>query len=693
MRFARFRVFFLFLPFSLSLACASTGGDLVDAALGSDSTIDSGSVGDELGVDLAAELGVDANADIAIDAGESDLTLDGPPVDQYVVDAPPLPLHTIYFAHGSSTTSMFVAQIDSDGTNYQLVPGMTTMRLSDSTYLVGQVEEYYPVSRDIPQEMKGVSSYKPIYLPRGLGYLKFYRDTVNSKLGLLLFRGNGPPEILYSGNGTSTTNDLRTYFAVSPDGDLVAGTRKATRIVMMRTNGSKFSNGQSSTVIDWGTTTEPDYLYYNSLTFAGDQLYFVTRGSTTSSTHTLWKVAVDGNTSPTAVTLPNVGGIAPVWIDDEISVSEDGLSVVVLAGAYTSSSSSKSEDVLMIKADGSTLNLSQRTSDYRARGTTWGYNTTSSQAVTISPTGGNVAYVDYVSSGNEHLYLAGVDGAAPIELTGSTYMASASKTYLRSVRFMDDRNLLFFAGSSTTKMDLYRYDVVAKTMSNITGYGSTTQPFNLIGAMNPKGMWRSPNRKYLYMVEDSGTSGNYTADIVAIDLNNWVTKKVTQGAEFYMSSDSMAACEKGSRLYFAAEPVATSKQNMELFSFDMDTAAPAIQLTALAGTGTHYVRDITVAASCDYISFRAGSSPYHAFAGLGTSPAALSQYTQGTSTKFTVDDRMLIASDDSMVVFLAGDSSTSRELKVAPLKNPGAAKSIYDNSTGVGKYFFLFGVD
>lgn len=690
MRFTRFRVLFLLL--SLSPACSDTPGALLDAAAFVDATADAGSGGNELGVDSAVELGTDPIPDSASDTVEADLTVDATPVDQFVVDAAPLPLHTIYFAHGSSATSMFVAQINSDGTGYQLVPGLTTMRLSDSTYLVGDVEEYYPISRDIPQEMKGVASYKPVYLPRGLGYLKYFRDTINSKLGVLLYRGKGPPEILYSGSGTSTTSDLQYYFAVSPDGDLVAGLRKGTRIVLMRTNGSKFSNGQASMVIDWGATTEPSYVYYNSMTFAGDYLYFISRGSTSNTPHTLWRANVDGNSPPTAITLPKVGGVAPAWIDDEIAVSEDGLSVVVTAGAYTTSTSSKSEDIVLIKADGSSLNLSQAPSDYRSRGTTWGYNTTSGQGISVSPTGRNVAYVDYLASGNEHLYVAGIDGGTPVDLSGATYM-SAAKIYLRSIRFIDDDNLLFFAGSSTTKMDLYRYDVVAKTLSNVTGYGSTAQPFDLLGAMNPKGMWRSPNRKYLYMIEDSATSGNYTADIVAIDVKNWTTKKVTQGAEFYLSSDAMAACENNSRLYFAAEPVASSKQLMELFSFDMDTASPAIQLTALAGTGTYYVRDITVSASCDFVGFRAGSSPYHAYAGRATSPAAISQYTQGTSTKYSVDDRMLIAADDSMVVFLAGDTTTSRELKVAPLQNPGAAKSIYDDSTGVGKYFYLFGID
>ncbi|MFH1131250.1 MAG: hypothetical protein V1754_07935 [Pseudomonadota bacterium] len=626
----------------------------------------------------------DGSGDVVADAdGLVDSMPDGPEGDlQTLPDFWPLPVYTVVFAHGSSTSSMALASIKTDGTDYKLLPGFGSLKLSVPTKLVGTVEEYYTFSRDIPQEERKYAS-GPLYLPRGLGYLQWYAYPAVNEVGLLLHRRNGEIKSLYTTSGT-TIDQLRHEFAVTLDGVVVAGIRNNVGIVMVRTNGTKFANGQ--TFVEFDPITAGNQLYSASLTFVGDNLFFVTRqSSAVDSKHTLWRVPIDGSQEPTAVTLPKVGDEDPLWIGEEIAGAILGSIAVTIAGAYESDK----RDVIAIDSAGVAINLTNLPSNYAGRGYTWGANDGTQLAV--SPLGKLVAYVKN-TEGVEDLFIAKTDGTiAPVLVTNSSNVSAVLRR-IHNLRFLDEDILLLTAGMVPTKFDVFRYIVSKEELYNLTGYGSTTKPYDLSSGITTWGMWLSPNKRFFFLLGGESKSGNPPVDITAVDLQTWKTKQVTSGAEVYRSVDGIGTCPNSATMLFGAEPIAEHLTKHEIYSFDMDSASKAIPLSKFSKElfNTLFVREITFSSNCDYAAFVGGDAGrFDLYAGKISAPGTLNNITDlaWSIPEHYVSDDMLISPDNMAVVFLSGPAIGSHEMKVAPLNSSRAAQTILSSN-----YWILFGI-
>jgi hypothetical protein len=214
-----------------------------------------------------------------------------------------------------------------------------------------------------------------------------------------------------------------------------------------------------------------------------------------------------------------------------------------------------------------------------------------------------------------------------------------------------------------------------------------------------KGLWLSPNKKYLYFIEDSTDVGSTRADIRALNLSSWVVSDVTKGAEVYLAADAFRACDNGSKMYVAYEPVAQTSTLLELAVFDMDLPTTALQLTTVSSQITassyNYLRDILVSPDCDHVVFTTGfSTTYDIFGGRASAPVTISKFTSAPSgTANYVSEQRLVSPDNALMVFLSGPASTSYTLQVAPLQVPGKATSIFSGPGGVpAKYWMLLGI-
>jgi hypothetical protein len=212
-------------------------------------------------------------------------------------------------------------------------------------------------------------------------------------------------------------------------------------------------------------------------------------------------------------------------------------------------------------------------------------------------------------------------------------------------------------------------------------------------------MWLSPNRKFLYYIHDSTVSGTYTADIKAVDLATYKMSNITKGAEVYMSYDGLAACTKSARMFFAAEPQATSSTKLELFMFDMDKATPAVQLTNITSASTStasYLYDINPSPDCSYVAFRAGySTSFDLYIAKVTPPIVLTNVTNASAlgTKHYVYDYHMFAADSSLVAFLSGPATNQYQLRATPVKWPGSPKVVYQGTSGSYQYWQILGVE
>jgi len=479
----------------------------------------------------------------------------------------------------------------------------------------------------------------------------------------------------------------------------VATHRPRKGLVLMRTDGTTFPNGK--TYLELDPSPAPYYIYPYSVTIAGKYAYMISRAtSSSSSQHTLWRAPVDGSAALTAVSLPRVGGSVPRWIDDEIAFAESSDHIVITAG-----SSSTYEDVIAIDGTGPAVNITRSPGNYEERSNTWGYSSSGCQ-LAISTKGTWVAYMKYTSYYRHNLYVARADGTG-----GRVYVTSSSNfngLYVRaySLKFVDDENLIFTAyGSSSSYGDLFRVHAPTGTVTNVSKVGDATRPYSLPASSiyyhRIYTMWLSPNRKYLYYLYRRYGSPYYTSDIKAVDLSTWTLKDITKGAEVYSSPETMAACDNGSTLFFAAEPKAASYTKLQLFMFDMDRATPAVQLTSISAPTSstyNYIYDVTPSPDCKHVAFRAGySSKYDLYTvSVGSTPYLVANLTNSAkmSGSHNVYDYMAFSRDSTQLVWFSGSASNRMVMKMAP---PGMGpcctpRTVY-SGTGSYRYWQLFGVN
>jgi len=606
----------------------------------------------------------------------------------------PLPKKKITFAAGTSTSSMTMYTIDSDGSNLTKLPGWGNMYTSYSSYLYGRARQYYTFTHLEPG-YGNAFSYYPVILPHGKGHVRWFRDTTNNEVGAMHVKPDGTITRLYDTSGSSYSY-FYYYFAVSSSGTYVGGLSSTKKtLVLMRTDGKTFSNGKSS--VEWALN--PAYtVYTNSITVTDKAIYVVTRpNSSYPYKYNLWWAPVSGTQAPQVVNLPVTGGPNPAYIHTSPAMAADGSTVAVVAGA-----SSSSEDVVAVDGvSGKATKISSSTGNYYYNSSYYGYGSGGTQ-LAVSTKGTWVAYVKYSSSYIYDLYVAKADGTGtPHHVSQSSNFNGSYKRFY-SLKWIDDDNLVFTGyGSSSSYIDIFRYKASIKDLLNVTGFTGKTKPYALSSSTYHRvyGMWMSPNGKYLYYLAYKQGSPYYTRDIRAIDTSSWKVTDITTGAEVYTNSDSFATCHKGSKMFFAAEPKAVNYTQLQVMMYDMNTASKAVQLTQLSPvySNYNYIYELTASADCKFVNFRAGYSSYtNAYTVRATTPALVGKLTnasQSTGPGY-VFDYMDYAKDNSQVVYFSGPASNKYEMYVAPpaMGSCCQPKKVWSGPSGTYKYWMLYGV-
>jgi len=611
--------------------------------------------------------------------------------------APPLscalPARQVTFALGSSLSTMTAAFINTNGSGYKTIPGFGVGGLNLFTMLIGRVNQYAPFTYDQPQALTHLTRY-PIYLPNGRGHVLWYQDTSLSRVGVMQVRTNGTVASLYSMSGLSATL-LSNYLTASEDGKYVASTRLKQGVVLMRTDGALFPNSKSAVELD---ISPPPYLVDNwSVTIAGDYVYSISRAASAySSQHTLWSAPLTGKSGLTAVALPKVGGVNPSYLNSEITASSDGKVIAVIAGTYGGNG-----DIIAINRTTATaVNVSKNPGLYSRRGTTWGGSDKSTGSrLALSPSGAHVAYVRYKSGEVE---VARTDGSGtPDKVTGPANFATTNITPF-GLKFVDNDNLIFYAYKTSEYGDIFRFHVPSAKVINITSHNSSQSPIKLssIKEFRTLGMWLSPNRKYLYFIGNIELPlGPDTSDIKGIDLSTWATKDITKGLEVYSHGGGTTSCLGKSVFFFVDYKMGSQDSN--LFSFDMNLATPATQLTRFYKAGGRQIHALTPSADCSLVAFISEEVIHHlhineqdVYTVKLTSPPVVSQLTDsaGTSSGLKINYYMGISQDNSQVVFFSGPKAAEQQMQVAPaVANCCKPKKVYKGGS-IPRSWLLFSV-
>ena len=605
----------------------------------------------------------------------------------------PLPNKKITFAVGASTSSMTMYNINTDGTGLTKVPGFGTLYLGQSTYLYGRPRQYYHFTSDEPQYASKYSYY-PVILPHGKGTVRWYRDTTANKVGLLHYTSDGAVKSIYSTTGSSTSY-FYYYIAVSDNGQFVAGMSSSyKKLMLMRTDGKTFPNGKS--YVEW--SLNPVYTMYTySITLTDKGLFLVTRPTSSSYKYNLWWAPTSGIQPPQVVTFPFPSGSNPYYIYPYLVGSRDGSKVAFNMG-HSSSSSSLRDIMVVDAATGAATRITKSTGYYYYPQTSWGYST-SSHYVDLSTKGTYVAYVKYTNSSTYDLYVAKSDGTGtPIQVSSSSNFNGSYRRFY-SVRWATDDIVVFTAyGSSSSYMDIFSYQVSTNTLRNVSAQQDSTKPYSLNNQSYHRiyGMWFSPNRQYLYYLEYKNSP--ISRDIKGIELATGKKTHITTGAEVYTSNDAFASCGKGSKMFFAAEPKYVSYTYLQVFMFDMNNPAKAVQLTNLTNknsTTYNYIYDMTANDDCSFVAFRSGYSYYNAYSVQATTPSMVGQMTDyPTTSPLYVYDYMGYSQDKSQVIYFSGSASNKYEMYVAPpaMGSCCKPKKVYAGS-GTYNYWMYFGTN
>ncbi|MFH1130070.1 MAG: hypothetical protein V1754_01965, partial [Pseudomonadota bacterium] len=314
------------------------------------------------------------------------------------------------------------------------------------------------------------------------------------------------------------------------------------------------------------------------------------------------------------------------------------------------------------------------------RGTTFG--STSGSKLALSPLGTQVAYVQNYS-GVDELFVVQTDGTGvSVQITYQTRFASGVNQ-IANLFWANENNLFFMAGA-VGGFDVYKWDVAAATATNLTGYGSKTQPFDGLGEFSPMGEWVSPNGGWLYWIEYSLQTNERS--IGGVDLSSFKVVKVVEHVDFGQGIGSFSPCSNSGMLYFSAKPD-FQKELYEIWGFDQNQGQVATQLTNM-GTGTYwFVRDLSLNGSCTKLVWSAGVMlDVRLIYSLSLPMTKLPE--QVTIVPRNIAETIRFTPDGTTVVFGSGGSTDKETLKAVPL--PGGASTTLDNQAGYMHIFTVY---
>jgi len=638
------------------LAAKEAGADLAAKEAGADLAAK------EAGADLAAK---EAGADLAAKEAGADLAAKEGGVakeagtDMTSTDGTTSATETVIYSTNTSSSKYTLNQVMTDGTGQKAVAGFNANISLESIRVAGSgYRNFYPTSLTPNGVARfNVSSEYYLQLPGGKGRLVRTYDATTKGTAYALLAPGG--KISTFGAGTSGQYDGVSYYVgFSGDGKTGAFIQNKKTVFLMKLDGTTFTGGKAVKDVTPSGFTGTE-IYDDSLNFIGKTLYFVTNDG--SSKRSLYQVPADGSKAAAKISLPTVGGKAATTIWYIAAPNKDLTHAAWLIGSSTSV-----EDVMVLKEGGTPVNVSKLADNLQSSSTS--FQDTANPMLAMSPKGTYVAYgtTSSASANKSSFWVAKADGTGtPVMVNSSTNFASAVDTF-GGYYFADEDNLLFLAGTTNTKMDLFHYKISTKALANLTKTDTATAAPWKGGKLESDAAWIPKNGKYLYFVmgEPALSTGKYDT-IYKVDLTTfagaWIGKTLYIGAESSAYAD-MATVAGSDNVFFVAY-IPGSVQLEDLYVFNQSTGASSSlkKLTSHTGTTAVYLSGLIVSPDGKYAAYITGSSgkqTVYVVAAAGGTPVALN------STAGYIEQAMAWKQDSSGVIYGMGTTSGKLDLYV-----------------------------
>jgi pentapeptide MXKDX repeat protein len=594
-------------------------------------------------------------------------------------DATPTAASAMYFT-GSSSSALSAYNVKLDGTGKVKVAGLPSVFDLDYGWIYGRRREYAHVNKTRPQLQDHITtSYKGTLLPGTLGSLYYYIVTSSAGTagrGFFVARPDGTTKVLDFAPGSGTTGSYHYNVGANETGTIIAAVKSyssaSAAIKLLRTDGQNFGSTTSGICDITPTTPAVNYIYYY-IYFTAQHVYFKARDASSSSQYYLFRAPLDCSAKATQVTLPTVGGAAVSYIHNYMTQSLDGKTLALAAG----SSSTNTDIIVVDDATGTATNISTAPADYDDAGYYLMYYASSGSHIDISPNSKMVAYVKYASPKRD-LYLRPVDkSATAVQITTATNFSSSYDT-ISAVQWANDDELFFWAGTSTTALDMFRYKVSTSTLTQITTTGGTTKPYSGTPTARPYGGWIAPNGKYIYFVQyDASGSGGSQSNIRVIDRAAGTVKDITSAMYVSYSDTNIVGTLQGDKVFYHAETGSSTGNDANLYVFDQNAATAPVKLTSFSAT--NYIYDIIPNTDGSLVTFNGGSSSSSTDLYV-VEVKATPVVNKVTASSGYVSDMKAFTADNKSVLFGTGSSSSGLNLQLAPIT--GGTPTVLDSTTG-----------
>lgn len=476
-------------------------------------------------------------------------------------------------------------------------------------------------------------------LPNGFD-LYVLRDVANPKTFFLasLSRATGVMTKLTNSTFTDVgvasptpTSMFRPQFAFSADGGTaicvvhdstntpVNNVGPPDKLLVVKTDPAQtFSNGFN--VFDASPAAGPDSIHttYNGSLRIGFQGHGLVEGeepSGVSGAAAMWSGPTDGSAQWTRVTVPNTGtGNAFYW-SYSVWRQDAAHNVDVFLSGGSSASSTTDMDVMAITNLGVSAPVVTNITAFAVptQVQTFGNSTlgTTNIRAALAPDGTRVAITlgaNTVASpgGVAVVRTNGADAGTVTAFTTGQFDATVIGFW--EVWWLTNSTLLFTAGSTSTAVDYYVYDVGLNTITNLTRTtdGSFVAPFcqggTHTGTVAVRGSFLSENGSFYYFAR------GYTSTTLGLSVN-WKGINTTTSALFDVTGNEFSGGTAPSlrpisttiytwfprrhdvtnELFFACgtnSGVSATYQDDQIFRFNPETGGLATQVTANTGSGT-----------------------------------------------------------------------------------------------------------
>jgi len=364
-------------------------------------------------------------------------------------------------------------------------------------------------------------------------------------------------------------------------------------LYLLRTDGSKWADGKPMRQIARPAGIER--VFSRSMTFAGGWLYCV--GANAAGQRSLLRVSVGDAGTLDSIDLPASGGASPTYVADQIAVSADRTRIALAAGA-----NSASTDIYTVPSiSGTAVNVSASPAVHGLRGDALG----TGLQLALSPAGTRVAYTR--TAGGDELYVAPADGSGAAQHVTSNARFLPQVNKVVNPIFATEDNLVFMAGGGSLQLDVYRWDAKASAALNLSGAGSTGQPFNGQGDFAIRGGWVDDGGGWLYYVAENASTG--ARELRAVDLASFSVATIHGGGRVDASPRAFASCPDGSKVFFVASDDLLIVRD-EVWSFDPTQGPPAVEVSGVTASvgGAWQVWDLAAAPDCSSVVFSAGGT-------------------------------------------------------------------------------------